>query len=192
MKRRGFSLVELLVVLMVLAILLGIALPMLAGARSAWRRVACQANLRTIGQALSMFLEDEKGLLPYADWDAQAGSDTLGPWDTLVRYMEAPLPRWEGDHAATHQPWACPSDPVWARQTGFSYAYPPGGTLLMYPAAERPAMHRRVSQAFLDDPNNVVVMDRTLDGLFAPEHRNTLRSDLSVRSFDGVILSRLP
>ncbi len=56
--RCGFTLVELLVVVAVLALLIGILLPALSLARRAGRATACQANLHAIGQALTAYEGD--------------------------------------------------------------------------------------------------------------------------------------
>ena len=55
--RRAFTLVELLVVVGLITVLIAILLPVLGKAREAANRAKCAANLRSIGQALTMYTQ---------------------------------------------------------------------------------------------------------------------------------------
>lgn len=61
---RAFSLIELLVVITIIALLVGILLPTLAGARLSARSLACGASLKQIGIATSLYLDDYRNALP--------------------------------------------------------------------------------------------------------------------------------
>jgi len=64
-KRRGFTLLELLVVMSVLAILVALLLPALASAQQAGRKAICLANLRQIGIAVHAYAFEQDGRIPY-------------------------------------------------------------------------------------------------------------------------------
>jgi prepilin-type N-terminal cleavage/methylation domain-containing protein len=58
---RAFTLIELLVVISIIALLIAILLPALSSARGAARNVSCLSNVRTLGIAFMMYVNDNKG-----------------------------------------------------------------------------------------------------------------------------------
>ena len=62
--RHGFTLVELLVVIGIIALLVSILLPALATAREQAQRTACLSNLRSLGQAVAVYQAEHKGVYP--------------------------------------------------------------------------------------------------------------------------------
>jgi len=64
MFRNAFTLIELLVVIAIIAVLAGMLLPALAGARENARRTACRNNLSQMGRALESYCGDYSSYYP--------------------------------------------------------------------------------------------------------------------------------
>jgi prepilin-type N-terminal cleavage/methylation domain-containing protein/prepilin-type processing-associated H-X9-DG protein len=60
LRLRGFTLVELLVVLAIIALLASLLLPSLQAAQSKARRIHCTSNLRQLGVALDVYVDENK------------------------------------------------------------------------------------------------------------------------------------
>ncbi|MBB6051862.1 type II secretion system protein [Armatimonas rosea] len=76
--KRGFTLIELLVVIAIIAILAAILFPVFAQARAKARSIACLSNVRQIGTAFAMYVQD---------YDETTPSGRSGGWEWWVELV---------------------------------------------------------------------------------------------------------
>ncbi len=134
---RGFTLIEVLVVVAIIALLVSILLPSLRTARDQARSVVCQSNLRQLGVGIQCFTADHKGYYPDAqrwltwtpwywgpkdpvEFTAPRANPASGRQESwLLRYLKNP------------EVYLCPLDDgerVWKNAPGEWGAMPPGST----------------------------------------------------------------
>ncbi len=118
MKTKGYTLIEILLVIGIISVLAAIIFPVFQSIRESGRRTVCLSNLWSIGLACSLYSEDNDDFYPY-------GGD---PFDLKTNYWQTADPMDDGPQVARMQPvnvvlqpyaasaniWKCPSD------TGFS------------------------------------------------------------------------
>ena len=86
MKARGFTLVELLIVIAIIATLVGLLMPAVQSAREAGRRTQCASNLRQVGLGWLGHAEAHRGFFPRTDHEknalgqSQSWIFTMAPW----------------------------------------------------------------------------------------------------------------
>lgn len=148
MKRAGnggFTLIELLVVMGVIGVLTTLLLPAFHRARASTHAIGCKANLRELGHALALYLDDWDGFIPrrgqgvqklgvinrMSDW-----FNCLPPYAGLPSYFEmaaAGQRLQEGEHSVL----VCPT----ATDPGWLHFLPYGMNMYLSPWI-RPASHR--------------------------------------------------
>lgn len=90
--RKGFTLVELLVVIGIIALLISVLMPALNSARTAARLVQCQSNQRQVHMAVLGYVQDHAGYLPPSSdnyWENQGTN--CETFTRLNRYLGQPF-----------------------------------------------------------------------------------------------------
>ena len=132
-SRRGFTLVELLIVVAILVLLLAVLLPALTRARKNAENAACKNNLRQIGLAMQMYVTDNGGRFPDwvtiggqwpirrlagdADPDRPGAKPEIYGWSALLDrggYLSV---------ASNRDLWSCPAASERVRSYGTTYGF---------------------------------------------------------------------
>jgi prepilin-type N-terminal cleavage/methylation domain-containing protein len=203
---RGFTLVELLVVIGIIALLISILMPALSRAREQANQVKCLSNVRQIGTALYMYANDNRGFYPFgARGDVVAMEDWIywqpsNPRGTTNTVDQSPIAKYIGNFSP--ELLRCPSDPIdthkkWFNGESYDYSY----TMNEYfesNAMRSPAMWPQYGGrlvklgAIKNASNKVLVAEEDMvsinDGLFAPPAIVKGRTGLTP-SFGGDVLS---
>jgi len=89
--RRGFTLVEMLLVVTIVGLLVSVVLPSLGRARQIARRVTCRSNLHGVAPAFRMYLNESNDVMPVAAAMPSLGlTDEPRIADVLARYLDDP------------------------------------------------------------------------------------------------------
>ena len=115
--RIGFTLIELLVVISIIALVMGLLLPVLGGARNAARKTKCLSNLRTLAQATTMYLVDERQTFPQPSQETvELGPVAAGKslWFNAIDYHLRQTAQAYSSEAADRRNFrSFKQDPVW-------------------------------------------------------------------------------
>lgn len=125
-RLRGFSLIELLVVMVIISVLIGILLPALPKARDAANKAACASNLRNIGQAMEMYKDANKEMYPNARYMPRpwlSGDESPSLVEAMKDFIDVDsgVYRCPGDRVVNRQEYV--DDDGRTREGGMSYEY---------------------------------------------------------------------
>ena len=97
--KKGFTLIELLVVIAIIAILAAMLFPIFAKAKEKARKTQCVGNLKQIGAAVGLYLQDFEEKYPYAQ---ESWTYMRGDGQSLAMALRS--------YVAFPDLWRCPSD----------------------------------------------------------------------------------
>lgn len=113
-RLRGFTLVELMIAIIIVAGLAAITIPIARSAIGKSRQASCVNNLRQLGTGLELYLQENFQRMP--EWQQSRASENED-----VPVLETELVQYLGDSSV----FECPADREEYRKTGSSYSWNP-------------------------------------------------------------------
>ena len=187
--RRGFTLVELLVVIGIIAVLAGLLLTVRSRATDKAAQVQCLNNLRQIGMALTMYAQDNSGAFPFSspllsspsdphpkeDWVHWRGSNlttvinnsAIAPFvkakgEAFQTMMRCPADEW--DNHSYPYPYSYALNYMLSSDAYVNAAPPLPGSTARPPTPRLSSIQRPSEKCLVGEEN-----ERTInDGLWAP------------------------
>ena len=110
--RSGFTLLELLIVVVIIAVLAGISVPVGRSLLGKSREAACLGNLRDLGVGLQLYLQDNNQMLPTLALASEGEDSDMPVLETIL------LP-----YLVEKNIFHCPADKKEFEETGSSYSW---------------------------------------------------------------------
>jgi len=177
------TLIEALIVVAIIGVLMALALPAFSLARQAARRSMCSASLHGFGVAFTLYRDQNRGNLPFANETYSVPAGWLEPIASLEPFLDVDPPSLNDQgQVVTRAPFLCPSDDSFGPTHGMSYIYAPFVFMQVVPP---PGTVEYVTRMFDSDPASPLLSEQSAwhAGSRPRERlggRNTLRIDCAV------------
>jgi prepilin-type N-terminal cleavage/methylation domain-containing protein/prepilin-type processing-associated H-X9-DG protein len=169
-SHRAFTLIELLTVIAIIGVLAGLLIPVVGAVRSKARSTACLSNMRQVGAASLLYLNDYKGRLPSSSHDRADDGSSRSWRETLKSYLG---PEFIG---------RCPARPDHIAEITYSWndflTDPQSGLGMPYGACRQPSATLMLAERADDDTSDHFHFREAPNGVSPARFRAQARVDV--------------
>ena len=165
--RRGFTQIELLVVVGILVVLLAILLPVFGKVRRSARSVNCLSNLHQIAMAFEQYATNNGGRLPDPLAADVSWEETLLPYVQTPEVYRCPADNELAETLGTSYDWRDTGDPA-TTLAGASIAIAKSNTVLVFDALPNWHAEGKMNAALIDGSTALMDVTECLTNVMTP------------------------
>lgn len=189
----GFTLIDLLVVIGIIAVLAATLFPVFAKARSKAQQTKCLSNLRQMGIALGMYVDDHEGVYPHdLKPGALAGPGATPAYDGTTRWDGSPVVAVLSSHFRSPEQPFCPDRPVKIAHLGPLTNYEFNGFIALNDSPLAPHQGPVRASDFVNPSQVLAFEDYSTDQRYHAGFRNLALCDGSSKAYPSNLQAAPP